>query len=242
MAILAPPYRPFSPGFPPLDPARGEGGATIAVTMRYAPLAFVLGLFTPVLEIDGKDVPAGWSRVTTPVAFGEHHVHVHIPYLLPSRIGAAETTVVALPGRTAELEYRAPMLAFLRGRWGRRRRSIRGWCWRWCCSWWRWCWRSAGVSGSSRRAGRNRRWGRSNASRRAGRTRRWGPLGRFVLLRCLPRRRPYFRPGAPFFRPVWRGPGGGRFGEATGERGHREGADGRGDGDLALRCAGRRNG
>ncbi|BCY07510.1 hypothetical protein [Actinoplanes sp. L3-i22] len=118
MAILAPPYRPFSPGFPPLDPARGEGGATIAVTMRYAPLAFVLGLFTPVLEIDGKDVPAGWSRVTTPVAFGEHHVHVHIPYLLPSRIGAAETTVVALPGRTAELEYRAPMLAFLRGALG----------------------------------------------------------------------------------------------------------------------------
>ncbi|WP_436520598.1 hypothetical protein [Actinoplanes sp. HUAS TT8] len=118
MAILAPPYRPFSPGFPPLDPARGDGGATIAVTMRYAPLAFVLGLFTPVLEIDGKNVPASWGRVTTPVALGEHHVHVHIPYLLPSRIGVAETTVVALPGKTAELEYRAPMLAFLRGALG----------------------------------------------------------------------------------------------------------------------------
>ncbi|MFI1993900.1 hypothetical protein [Actinoplanes sp. NPDC020271] len=118
MAILAPPYRPFSPGFPPLDPARGDGGATIAVTMRYAPLAFVLGLFTPVLEIDGKNVPASWGRVTTPVAFGEHHVHVHVPYLLPARIGAAETTVVALPGQTAELEYRAPLLAFLRGALG----------------------------------------------------------------------------------------------------------------------------
>jgi hypothetical protein len=118
VAILAPPYRPFSPGFPPLDPARGDGGATIAVTMRYAPLAFVLGLFTPVLEIDGRNVPAGWSRVTTPVALGEHHVHVHIPYLMPSRIGAADTTVVALPGRTAELEYRAPLLAFLRGALG----------------------------------------------------------------------------------------------------------------------------
>lgn len=118
MAILAPPYRPFSPGFPPLDPSSGHGGATIAVTMRYAPLAFVLGMFTPVLEIDGKNVPAGWGRVTTPVALGEHHVHVHVPYLLPSRIGAAETTVVALPGRTSELEYRAPLLAFLRGALG----------------------------------------------------------------------------------------------------------------------------
>jgi hypothetical protein len=118
VAILAPPYRPFSPGFPPLDPARGDGGAIIAVTLRYAPLAFLLGLFTPVLEIDGRNVPASWGRVTTPVALGEHHVHVHIPYLLPSRLGTAETTVVALPGRTSELEYRAPLLAFLRGALG----------------------------------------------------------------------------------------------------------------------------
>ncbi|AEV83276.1 hypothetical protein ACWT_2254 [Actinoplanes sp. SE50] len=118
MAILAPPYRPLSPGFPPLDPARGDGGATIAVTMRFAPLAFLLGFFTPVLEIDGRNVPATWGRVSTPVALGEHHVHVHVPSLLPSRLGAAETTVVALPGRTAELEYRAPMLAFLRGALG----------------------------------------------------------------------------------------------------------------------------
>ncbi len=118
MAILAPPYRPYYPGFPPLDPGRGDGGATIAVTMRYAPLAFLLGLFTPVLEIDGRGVPASWGRVTTPVALGEHHVHVHVPYLLPSRLGAADTTVVALPGQTCELEYRAPLLAFLHGALG----------------------------------------------------------------------------------------------------------------------------
>ncbi|GIF09230.1 hypothetical protein [Actinoplanes siamensis] len=118
MAILAPPHRPFSPGFPPLGPARGDGGATIAVTLRYAPIAFLLRLFTPVLEVDGRAVPAAWGRVTTPVALGEHHVHVYVPYLFPSRIGAADTTVVALPGRVAELEYRAPLLAFLRGALG----------------------------------------------------------------------------------------------------------------------------
>ncbi|GLW31977.1 hypothetical protein [Actinoplanes regularis] len=118
MAILAPPYRPSSPGFPPLGPARGDGGATIAVTLRYAPLAFLLGLFTPVLEIDGRRVQAAWGRVSTPVALGEHHVHVHVPYPLPSRLGSADTTVVALPGRTCELEYRAPLLAFLHGALG----------------------------------------------------------------------------------------------------------------------------
>ena len=118
MALQAPPYRPSSPGLPPVDAARGNGGSTIAVTLRYAPFAFLLGLYPPVLEIDGQPVPAFWGRVVTPVALGEHHVHVHIPYLMPARIGAADTTVLAVGGRTLELEYRAPLLSFLRGALG----------------------------------------------------------------------------------------------------------------------------
>jgi hypothetical protein len=118
MATIAPPYRPSSPGFPPVDTSRHSDGSAIAVTLRYAPLAFLLGLYTPVLEIDGQGVPAYWGRVVQSVNLGEHHVHVHVPYLIPSRIGAAETTVVAVPGRTVELEYRAPLLSFLRGALG----------------------------------------------------------------------------------------------------------------------------
>lgn len=115
MATIAPPHRPFSPGFPPIDTSRRDGGSTIAVTLRYAPFAFLLRLYTPVLEIDGQGVPAYWGRVVQSVALGEHHVHVHVPYLIPARIGAADTTVVAVPGHTVELEYRAPLLSFLRG-------------------------------------------------------------------------------------------------------------------------------
>ncbi len=118
MATQAPPYRPVLPGFPPDDTAHGNGGSAIAVTMRYAPLAFLLGMFVPVLEIDGQPVPASWGRVVTSVALGEHHVHVHVPYLMPSRIGAAETTVLAVSGRTVELEYRAPLLSFMHGNLG----------------------------------------------------------------------------------------------------------------------------
>ncbi|MBO3744253.1 hypothetical protein [Actinoplanes flavus] len=118
MAVQAPPHRPFSPGFPPDDPARRNGGASIAVTLRYPPLAFLLRLYTPVLEIDGQAVPAGWGRFVQSVGSGEHRVHVHVPYLLPSRIGAADVTVLALPGRTVELEYRAPLLSFLHGALG----------------------------------------------------------------------------------------------------------------------------
>jgi hypothetical protein len=115
MATIAPPRRPYSPGLPPIDTSRRDDGSSIAVTLRYAPFAFLLRLFTPVLEIDGQDVPACWGRVVQSVALGEHHVHVHVPYPVPPRIGTAETTVLALPGRTVELEYRAPLLSFLRG-------------------------------------------------------------------------------------------------------------------------------
>ncbi|WP_328469509.1 hypothetical protein OHA21_02025 [Actinoplanes sp. NBC_00393] len=115
MPTLAP---PVLPGLPPVDTSRGSGGSTIAVTMRYAPLAFLLGLFTPVLEVDGQDVPATWGRVVTSVGLGPHLVHVHVPYLVPARIGTAETTVVAAPGKTVELEYRAPLLSFMGGALG----------------------------------------------------------------------------------------------------------------------------
>ncbi|MFC7529819.1 hypothetical protein [Actinoplanes sp. GCM10030250] len=115
MAIQAPPYRPVLPGIPPGDSSRRGDGSTIAVTLKYAPLAFLLGLYTPVLEVDGQPVPASWGRVVTSVTLGPHHVHVHVPYLMPSRIGVAETDVVAVPGRTVELEYRAPLLSFMAG-------------------------------------------------------------------------------------------------------------------------------
>ncbi|MEU8664521.1 hypothetical protein [Actinoplanes philippinensis] len=118
MATIAPPYRPSSPGFPPVDSSRRDDGSAIAVTLRHAPPAFLLRLYAPVLEIDGQGVPAYWGRVVQSVALGEHHVHVHVPCLPRSRMGAADTTVLAVPGRTVELEYRAPMLSFLRGALG----------------------------------------------------------------------------------------------------------------------------
>ncbi|MEV4280463.1 hypothetical protein [Actinoplanes xinjiangensis] len=118
MATIAPPYRPSSPGFPPVDSSRRDDDSAIAVTLRHTPLAFLLRLYMPVLEIDGQSVPAYWGRVVQSVTLGEHHVHVHVPCIAPSRIGAADTTVVAVPGRTVELEYRAPMLSFLPGALG----------------------------------------------------------------------------------------------------------------------------
>ncbi|WP_430792024.1 hypothetical protein [Actinoplanes sp. G11-F43] len=114
MATIAPPYRPYSPGLPPIDTPHRNGGSAVAVTLRHAPFGFLLRPRPPVLEIDGQGVPAHWGRVVQSVAIGEHHVHVHVP----ARIGAADTTVVAVAGKTVELEYRAPLLSFLGGALG----------------------------------------------------------------------------------------------------------------------------
>ncbi|MEU4694876.1 hypothetical protein [Actinoplanes sp. NPDC023714] len=93
--------------------------AAIAVTLRYSPLTLLLGLFTPVLAVDGQPVAAGWKRpIVVPVVPGRHHLHVHVPYLIPRRIGKADLDVAVLPGQTAALEYRAPTIAWMRGALG----------------------------------------------------------------------------------------------------------------------------
>jgi hypothetical protein len=93
--------------------------STITVTARYFPLAFLLALVKPVLIIDGQPVRMGWNApVMVPVAAGQHHVHVHTPYLLPRRMGKADLVVTAYPGRPVELEYRSPLVVFAGGALG----------------------------------------------------------------------------------------------------------------------------
>ena len=93
-------------------------GGALALTLKFNPLAFLLGLFKPRVELNGHPVQAGWGRTVVPVPPGQYHVHVHVPYLLPSRIGVADLPVTVYPGQTVELEYRAPMIAFLGGALG----------------------------------------------------------------------------------------------------------------------------
>ncbi|MEV0900414.1 hypothetical protein [Actinoplanes sp. NPDC049802] len=113
------------PGYSWPDPAPQQ--TAIAVTMRYFPLAFLMQLFRPVLLIDGYPVEAGWRHpVVVPVTPGQHHVHVHVPYLLPRRIGKADLIVLAQPGETVDLEYRAPVVVFADGALGSPPQRYRG--------------------------------------------------------------------------------------------------------------------
>ncbi|WIM99512.1 hypothetical protein ACTOB_003169 [Actinoplanes oblitus] len=94
-------------------------GSAIAITMRYAPIAFLLGFVRPVLTIDDQPVRAAWRRrIVVPVSPGPHLLRAHVPYLVPRRIGGAELPVGVAPGQMISLEYRAPVLVFLRGTLG----------------------------------------------------------------------------------------------------------------------------
>jgi len=108
------------PGYVP------PGATAIAVTTRYSWLTFVFALFKPYLAINGQPVPAVWGRTVVPVPPGQYHVHAHVPYLLPPRVGTADTVVVVHPGQVVELEYRAPAIGWLGGALGPAPQQHRG--------------------------------------------------------------------------------------------------------------------
>ncbi|WP_082772169.1 hypothetical protein [Actinoplanes sp. TFC3] len=100
---------------PQQDYSAQQSGGAIAVTTKYFWAAFLLGLFKPEISINGHVAAKAWGRSVIPVPAGQHHLHVHVPYLLPSRIGVADIGITVQPGQTVEVEYRAPTIAFLNG-------------------------------------------------------------------------------------------------------------------------------
>jgi hypothetical protein len=116
------PQQPYQPEhqFPhQAQPAPGAPGqSAIAVTTKYLWLAWLLAFIKPKIFLNGHEVGAAWGRNVYPVQPGQYHVHAHVPYFLPSRIGPADLTVPVHPGHTVEIEYRAPVWAFARGALG----------------------------------------------------------------------------------------------------------------------------
>ncbi|MFV0524956.1 MAG: hypothetical protein ACK5RL_10680 [Acidimicrobiales bacterium] len=96
-----------------------SGAATVALTTRYHPLAFVYGLLKPKVRIDGgPEITVPWGRATFPVPPGVHQIDVHVPYLVPPKIGRASASVSVGPNQIAEAEYLAPLVVFVGGALG----------------------------------------------------------------------------------------------------------------------------
>jgi Protein of unknown function (DUF2510) len=95
-----------------------SSSAAIDVNLKFFPLAFVLYLCKPRLEVDGgQPVKASWGTMRVPVAPGRHQVRAYVPYLFFRNMGDATTTVDVAPGQAVQASWSAPWLAFLPGKW-----------------------------------------------------------------------------------------------------------------------------
>jgi hypothetical protein len=93
--------------------------ATIDVVPRFFPLAFLLYLFPPRVELDGGPPQRIRWGADNPlqVTPGAHHVVVYFPYLIVvPRAGKAEIDVSVAEGQTVTVKYKAPWLVFLSGK------------------------------------------------------------------------------------------------------------------------------
>ncbi len=99
----------------------------IPVTTKYSFLTWLYAVLKPKVFLNGYEMPAwGWGHAVYPTHPGQYHVHVYLPYWLPSRVGPADFTAVVYPGQFVELEYKAPLITFNRGSLGPPPQSYNG--------------------------------------------------------------------------------------------------------------------
>jgi hypothetical protein len=90
----------------------------IRVRVKFFPLAFLLYFFKPRLCLDGGEpqtVP--WGETLLPAAPGHHQVRCYVPYLYLRHMGDSTIDVDVAPGGTADVQWRAPLVIFLKGKW-----------------------------------------------------------------------------------------------------------------------------
>lgn len=82
-----------------------ETSTGIDVVAEFFPLAFLLFLCAPVIEIDGVRHPKTWGRHRFDVPPGEHTVKVYFPYLTMRECGANSRTVTVEPGKRVLVKW-----------------------------------------------------------------------------------------------------------------------------------------
>ncbi|MEA2468153.1 MAG: hypothetical protein QOJ57_2279 [Thermoleophilaceae bacterium] len=92
--------------------------ATIRLIPKFFPLAFLLYLFPPRVEVDGGPAQKiKWGENELQVTPGTHHLVVYFPYLwVLRRTGEAAIDVSVEEGQTVTVTYKVPWLVFLPGR------------------------------------------------------------------------------------------------------------------------------
>lgn len=98
---------------PPTVPAAQTG---IVVKTSFLPLAFLMYLCTPRIEVNGHVHIAAWGEYFFPLPPGVHRITCYFPYLFASRCGDATVDVQVAPNTVTRVEWSpSPWIIYLPG-------------------------------------------------------------------------------------------------------------------------------
>lgn len=90
-------------------------GSAIEVTAKFFPLAFLLFMTKPTIEIDRKPNTVSWGKHRFDVSPGRHTVKVSFKYLWLNEAGANSIDVEVPVGATVRVRYYMPPWMFAKG-------------------------------------------------------------------------------------------------------------------------------
>ena len=79
------------------------------------PLAFILYMCTPVIEINGEKNARKWGTHSFELAPGEYTVKIYFPYIFMKECGANSIKVNVEAGKITKIDYNMPPLMIAAG-------------------------------------------------------------------------------------------------------------------------------
>jgi hypothetical protein len=92
-----------------------QAATGIELRAKVFPLAFILYLFKPTIEIDGQAIPAKWGTQFIPVAPGTHSISVYFNYFFIKKCNRADTQITLAEGQVLQVTYKSRWLIFMKG-------------------------------------------------------------------------------------------------------------------------------
>jgi hypothetical protein len=87
----------------------------IEVKTNFFPLAFILFLCTPVIEINGQKNKRSWGTHFFEVKPGDYAVKIYFPYLFISECGANQVKIHVSEGETKKISFYMPPWMLMAG-------------------------------------------------------------------------------------------------------------------------------
>ena len=86
----------------------------VEVKTEFFPLAFMLSLITPVIEINGEKHNKSWGTHSFDLEPGEYNFKIYFPYF-GTQCGANEIRLTIKEGELRKISYYAPVIVFMEG-------------------------------------------------------------------------------------------------------------------------------